>query len=104
MQASPIRKLYDAANEAKNKGTYVYHVNIGQPDIKTPKSFIAALKKFEQDVIEYAPSQGIEECQEAYSRYYQKKNIELDKSEIVITTGGSEAIVFALAATIRSYF
>ncbi|MBU1167199.1 pyridoxal phosphate-dependent aminotransferase [Patescibacteria group bacterium] len=98
MQASPIRKLYDAANEAKERGTHIYHVNIGQPDIKTPKSFVKALKEFEQDVIEYAPSHGMKECHEAYQRYYQNKNIKLKQSEIVITTGGSEAIVFALAA------
>ncbi len=97
MQASPIRKLHDFAVAAKKKGKKVHHVNIGQPDIPTPKPFMDEVRNFKEKVVEYAPSQGILECQEAYVKYYKKKGINLTVDDVVVTTGGSEALIFAIS-------
>lgn len=98
MQASPVRKLAPYAAAAKAKGTKVYHLNIGQPDIKTPQGFFDAVKKFDAEVLEYAGSEGIPELIEALQNYYKTYNIEFDKDEILITNGGSEALMFTMMA------
>ncbi|TET69312.1 MAG: pyridoxal phosphate-dependent aminotransferase [Candidatus Zixiibacteriota bacterium] len=98
MPASPIRKLVPFADEAKKKGVKVYHLNIGQPDIATPKEFMNAIKNFDQKVLAYGHSQGSIEFREKLSEYYSRYNIELSPEEIVVTTGGSEAIIFAMIA------
>lgn len=98
MQASPIRKLAPMADEAKKNGKKVYHLNIGQPDIHTPEAFYEALKKFSDPVLKYTGSQGIPELVESFIKYYKNWNINLEKNEIMITNGGSEAIMFAMMA------
>lgn len=99
MQASPIRKLVPFATAAKADGVKVYHLNIGQPDIKTPKGFFDAVKNFDDEVLEYAVSQGIPELIEALQDYYKTYDMHFDKDELLITNGGSEALLFAMMAT-----
>lgn len=99
MQSSPIRKLVPYATAAKERGLKVYHLNIGQPDIKTPKSFFNAVKNFNSDVLEYAVSQGLPELIEEMINYYSTYDIDFKKDEILITNGGSEALLFAMMAT-----
>jgi len=98
MQASPIRKLVPYAETAKKNGKKVYQLNIGQPDIQTPKVFLDAIKAFDEPVISYAMSQGEPALIEAIQGYYRKHNIEFDIDDILITNGGSEALLFALIA------
>ncbi|KPJ50501.1 MAG: aspartate aminotransferase [candidate division Zixibacteria bacterium DG_27] len=98
MPASPIRKLVPFADEAKKKGVKVYHLNIGQPDIPTPREFMDAVRNFGEKVLAYGHSQGIIEFRERLSEYYSRYDIELSPQEIVVTTGGSEAIIFAMMA------
>ena len=93
---SPIRKFYPYQVEAKKRGTKIYHLNIGQPDIETPQAYFDAIKHFEQPVLEYAPSPGIPEMIEAVKKYYANLNIHLETSDAIITTGGSEALSMAL--------
>lgn len=92
MPASPIRKLVPYAEQAKKEGRKVYHLNIGQPDIKTPDTMLNAIKKFPYPIIEYSHSAGIESYRRKLVGYYRKYDIELDYTHIMITTGGSEAI------------
>lgn len=92
MPASPIRKLVPYAENAKKKGTKVYHLNIGQPDIKTPDTMLNAIKNFPYPIIEYTHSAGIESYRRKLVEYYHTYQIELDYTQIMITTGGSEAI------------
>lgn len=99
MQASPIRKLVPLANAAKARGTSVYHLNIGQPDIPTPKGYWDALKKSLPEVLAYGPSEGLPVLREAISTYYSRSGIQIDPKEIIITTGGSEAVFFAFMTT-----
>ncbi|MCK5785368.1 MAG: pyridoxal phosphate-dependent aminotransferase [Candidatus Sabulitectum sp.] len=99
MQASPIRKLVPYANAAKARGTGVYHLNIGQPDIPTPPGYWSALKDSLPDVLAYGPSQGLLVLREAIATYYSRAGISIDTDEIIITTGGSEAVFFAFMAT-----
>lgn len=99
MQASPIRKLVPFATAAKAEGVKVYHLNIGQPDIKTPRGFFEAVKNFDNEVLEYAVSQGIPELIEALQDYYKTYDMHFDKDELLITNGGSEALLFAMMAT-----
>lgn len=99
MQASPIRKLVPFATAAKADGVKVYHLNIGQPDIKTPRGFFDAVKNFDDEVLEYAVSQGIPELIEALQDYYKTYDMYFDKDELLITNGGSEALLFAMMAT-----
>ncbi|MCR1849807.1 pyridoxal phosphate-dependent aminotransferase [Paeniclostridium sordellii] len=99
MQSSPIRKLVPYATSAKERGIKVYHLNIGQPDIKTPKGFFEAINKFNNNVLEYAVSQGLPELIDAMINYYSTYNMHFEKDEILITTGGSEALLFAMMAT-----
>ena len=99
MQASPIRKLVPFATAAKADGVKVYHLNIGQPDIKTPRGFFDAVKNFDDEVLEYAVSQGIPELIEALQDYYKTYDMNFEKDELLITNGGSEALLFAMMAT-----
>lgn len=101
MPASPIRKLVPFAEEAKRKGKKVYHLNIGQPDIYTPESSIKAIHNYKEKVIEYSHSAGIESYRKGLAKYYQNIGIQVDHTEIMITTGGSEAIIFAMLATMN---
>ncbi len=95
VQASPIRKLVPYADEARKKGIAVYHLNIGQPDIETPPEFWNAVKNYSGKVLAYGHSQGLASYLEALSGYYKKCGLEIEPDNIVVTTGGSEAIVFA---------
>lgn len=95
MQESPIRKLIPLAVAARKRGITVYPLNIGQPDIPTPEPMMDAIRKFDQKVIAYSPSPGEDYLLEAFSNYYKSCDINLDTSEIIVTTGGSEAIFFA---------
>ncbi len=95
--ASPIRKLVPHAVAAKHRGTHVYHLNIGQPDIATPDAFLAAVRNWPGQVVAYDHSQGREELIRAFQSYYLRLGIELSPPEIQVTTGGSEALMFAMA-------
>lgn len=94
MPPSPIRKLVPYAEAAKKKGTKVYHLNIGQPDIETPPSILDAVRKADFKVLEYSHSAGNESYRRKLVKYYKKVGIEIDHTQIIITTGGSEAILF----------
>jgi len=96
IQASPIRKLMPYAAEAKKKGIKVYHLNIGQPDIETPAEMLAAYHEFSEKVLAYGPSQGLDVYRQGLVQYYSKHGISLQENEIIVTTAGSEAIVFAM--------
>jgi len=97
---SPIRKLVPFAEEAKRQGRRVYHLNIGQPDIRTPELAIRAVKNLSDRVIEYSHSAGNESYRRKLSGYYRNLGIQVDHTDILITTGGSEAILFALMSTL----
>ncbi|MFP4022960.1 MAG: pyridoxal phosphate-dependent aminotransferase [Thiohalospira sp.] len=101
MPASPIRKLVPYAEEAKRKGHKVYHLNIGQPDIPTPEVALDAVKNITAKVIEYSHSAGNESYRKGLAKYYQGVNIDVDHTEMLITTGGSEAITFAFLSTLN---
>jgi aspartate aminotransferase len=101
MPASPIRKLVPYSEEAKRKGRKVYHLNIGQPDIPTPEVALNALRNINLKVIEYSHSAGNESYRRKLADYYQKIGINIDQTEMLITTGGSEAILFALMSCIN---
>ena len=94
MPASPIRKLVPYAEAAKSKGVKIYHLNIGQPDIETPKKMLDAVRNIDFKVLEYSHSAGNESYRRKLVKYYQSVNIEVDYRDIIITTGGSEAILF----------
>lgn len=96
MPESPIRKLVPYAEEAKRKGRKVYHLNIGQPDILTPEVAINAIKNIKLDVVEYSHSAGSESYRKKLAKYYQNISINVDHTELIVTTGGSEAISFAM--------
>ncbi len=98
MPASPIRKLVPLGDDAKKRGTHVYHLNIGQPDIETPPEFYDAVRSYQEKVIAYGNSQGIRLFIESMQQYYDSLSIPLGYNDIVITTGGSEAIMFAMMA------
>lgn len=97
MPASPIRKLMPLADEAKRRGVTVYHLNIGQPDLETPPPMRARLAQA-PSVFAYTPSAGTAECLATLREYYRRLGIALEADEIIVTTGGSEAILFALTA------
>lgn len=99
MQESPIRKLAPFAVKAKNEGAHVYHLNIGQPDINTPQVMIDAYHNI-PPVIEYGPSEGLLSYRKKLAEYYCKVGIKVDESNIFITTGGSEAIIFTLLSAL----
>lgn len=96
IQASPIRKLMPYANAAKQKGLKVYHLNIGQPDIETPAQMMQVYHEFNEKVLAYGPSQGLDVYRNSLVKYYAKHDIHLSESDIIVTTAGSEAIIFAL--------
>ncbi|MCD7976179.1 MAG: pyridoxal phosphate-dependent aminotransferase [Tannerellaceae bacterium] len=98
MPASPIRKLVPLANQAKAKGIKVYHLNIGQPDLPTPQVALDALKHIDRNVLEYSPSEGILSFREKLVQYYAKFNIHVGVEDIIVTTGGSEAVFFSFMA------
>jgi len=101
MPASPIRRLVPYAEEAKLKGRKVYHLNIGQPDIKTPEVAREAVKNMTAKVIEYSHSAGNESYRRKLASFYQNLGINVDHTEMLVTTGGSEAISFALMSTVN---
>jgi aspartate aminotransferase len=101
MPESPIRKLVPYSEEARRKGIKVYQLNIGQPDIKTPEVAIAAVKNLKDKVIEYSHSAGHETYRRKLAAYYQKLGIQIDHTQMLVTTGGSEALLFALMATVN---
>jgi len=96
IQASPIRKLNPYANSAKKRGIKVYHLNIGQPDLPTPKEMLKAYHEFSDEVLAYGPSQGLDLYREGLVNYYGNLGIKLNVEDIIVTTGGSEAITFAM--------
>ncbi len=98
MPESPIRKLAPFADLAKSKGRKVYHLNIGQPDIKSPELAIEAIKNIQLDIIEYGPSAGYERYRKKLAKFYQNQNVSVATEDIMITTGGSEALLFALGS------
>lgn len=102
MPESPIRKLVPYAEEAKKKGRKVYHLNIGQPDIKTPKVALDAVKNNTIETLEYARSEGSEQYREKIAGYYKNKGVNVTAKEIIVTTGGSEALLFAMG-TVADY-
>lgn len=101
MPSSPIRKLVPLANAAKERGIKVYHLNIGQPDLASPGKGLEALKNIDRRVLEYSPSQGFKSYREKLVRYYDRYNIHLSADDIIITTGGSEAVLFAFLSCLN---
>ncbi|MCQ2310372.1 MAG: pyridoxal phosphate-dependent aminotransferase [Paludibacteraceae bacterium] len=101
MPQSPIRKLAKYADAAKLNGTKVYHLNIGQPDIATPKCALEAVQRFTPEVLDYSPSQGLKSLRTKMVSYYANYGIDLSPDEIIITCGGSEAIMFAYMACLN---
>lgn len=99
MPESPIRKLVPYSEIAKKKGHKVYHLNIGQPDIKTPKIALDAIKNTNIEVLEYSHSAGFESYRNKLSNYYKNNGLPIEVSDIIITTGGSEALLFAMGST-----
>ena len=100
MPASPIRKLVPLSNEAKARGIKVYHLNIGQPDIPTPEVALQAMRNIDRKILEYSPSEGLLSLRQKLQTYYQRFNIDVDVDDIIVTTGGSEAVLFAFMATL----
>ena len=98
MPLSPIRKLVPFAEQAKKEGVKVFHLNIGQPDIKTPEVALNAIRNSNLEVLEYSRSEGSETYREKLSEYYRKNNIQIDADNIIITTGGSEALLFTFGS------
>ncbi|MCM1033670.1 MAG: pyridoxal phosphate-dependent aminotransferase [Odoribacter sp.] len=98
MPASPIRRLVRYANEAKARGIKVYHLNIGQPDVPTPPQALEKLKHIDRKVLEYSPSEGLLSLRQKLQQYYKRFNIDVDVDDIIVTTGGSEAVLFAFMA------
>jgi aspartate aminotransferase len=101
MPESPIRKLAPLAASAKERGIKVYHLNIGQPDLPTPQVGLDALKHIDRKVLEYSPSQGFLSYRKKLVDYYAKYNINVSADEIIITTGGSEAVLFAFMSCLN---
>lgn len=98
MPASPIRRLAPLANAAKAKGKKVYHLNIGQPDVPTPPEGLEVLKHIDRKVLEYSPSDGLPSLRRKLQEYYKRFNIDVDVDDIIVTSGGSEAVLFAFMA------
>lgn len=101
MPASPIRKLVPLADAAKRRGVKIYHLNIGQPDLPTPQEGLDALKKIDRKVLEYSPSDGYLSLREKLVGYYDQYQIKLSADDIIITTGGSEAVLFAFMSCLN---
>ena len=101
MPESPIRKLAPLAEAAKERGIHVYHLNIGQPDLPTPRAALDAIRNIDRTVLEYSPSQGYRSYREKLVGYYEKYDIHLNADDIIITTGGSEAVLFAFMSCLN---
>ena len=101
MPSSPIRKLAPYANEAKARGIKVYHLNIGQPDLDSPEVAIEAIKKIDRKILEYSPSDGFLSLREKLVGYYDQYQIKLKADDIIVTTGGSEAVLFAFMSCLN---
>ena len=101
MPESPIRKLAPLAAAATERGIKVYHLNIGQPDLPTPQAGLDALKHVDRTILEYSPSQGYRSYREKLVGYYKKYNINVDADDIIITSGGSEAVLFAFLSCLN---
>lgn len=101
MPASPIRKLAPLASAAKERGVHVYHLNIGQPDLPTPQKGLNVLRHIDRKVLEYSPSQGFKSYREKLTGYYKKYDINLTADDIIITSGGSEAVLFAFLSCLN---
>ena len=101
MPESPIRKLAPLAAAAKKRGVKVYHLNIGQPDLPTPPEALEALKHIDRKVLEYSPSDGIRSLREKLATYYHRFNIDVTPDDIIVTVGGSEAVLFAFMACLN---
>ena len=101
MPASPIRKLAPLAEAARQRGVHVYQLNIGQPDVPTPQVALDAIRSIDRKVLEYSPSQGFRSYREKLTGYYEKYNIHLTADDIIITAGGSEAVLFAFLACLN---
>ena len=101
MPASPIRKLAPLAEAAKQRGVHVFHLNIGQPDLPTPQGAIDAIRNIDRSVLEYSPSAGYRSYREKLVGYYDKFNIKLTADDIIITSGGSEAVLFSFMACLN---
>ena len=101
MPASPIRKLAPLADDAKKRGVHVYHLNIGQPDLPTPKEALDAIRNIDRTVLEYSPSQGYLSFRKKLVEYYRKYDIMLSTDDIIVTTGGSEAVLFAFMSCLN---
>ena len=99
--SSPIRKLSPLANNAKARGIKVYHLNIGQPDLPTPESALEAVRRVDRQVLEYSPSQGFLSLRKKLAEYYSKYRIELSPDDIIVTSGGSEAVLFAFLSCLN---
>ncbi len=98
MPASPIRRLVPLANKAIARGIKVYRLNIGQPDVPTPPAGLEALKHIDRNVLEYSPSEGMLSLRQKLQQYYKRFNIDVSVDDIIVTTGGSEAVLFAFMA------
>lgn len=98
MPASPIRRLSGSANAAVRRGLTVYHLNIGQPDIPTPPQALEAVRNVNHDVLAYSPSDGLESLRRKFSEYYHRFGLDISPDEIIVTAGGSEAVLFAFMA------
>ena len=101
MPSSPIRKLAPLAEAARQRGTHIYHLNIGQPDLPTPQVALDAIRNIDRTILEYSPSQGYRSYREKLTGYYRRFDIHLDADDIIITTGGSEAVLFAFLSCLN---
>ena len=101
MPASPIRKLAPLAYAAEDRGVKIYRLNIGQPDLPTPQKALDVLKHIDRKTLEYSPSQGYRSLRKALVNYYDRYQIKLDADEIIITCGGSEAVLFAFMSCLN---
>ena len=101
MPSSPIRKLFPLAEKAMQRGIKISRLNIGQPDIETPREGLDALRNIDGKVLEYSPSDGFRSLREKLVAYYDQYQIKVTADEIIITTGGSEAVLFAFMACLN---
>ena len=101
MPESPIRKLTPLAEKAENDGVFIYKLNIGQPDLPTPQKALKALKNIDREILEYSPSQGYASLRKALVNYYDRYQIKLSPDDIIITCGGSEAVLFAFMSCLN---